>query len=35
MMVVAIQDTAEHGVHAMYEEITDAPPFYGPVTLAC
>lgn len=33
--VVAIQDFAEHGVHAMYAEITDDPPFYGPVTLAC
>lgn len=33
--VVAIQDSAEHGVHAMYEEVTQDPPFYGPVTLAC
>lgn len=33
--VVAIQDTAEHGVHAMYLEFTDDPVFYGPVTLAC
>lgn len=33
--VLAIQDVAEHGVHALYLEITDAPPFYGPVTLAC
>jgi hypothetical protein len=34
-LVLAIQDRAEHGVHAMYEEITDSPAFYGPVTLAC
>lgn len=33
--VVAIQDSPEHGVHAMYEEITDTPPFYGPATLIC
>lgn len=33
--VVAIQDAAEHGVHAMFLEITDDPAFYGPVTLAC
>jgi hypothetical protein len=33
--VVAVQDTAEHGVHAMYLEVTDDPLFYGPVTLAC
>ncbi len=33
--VVAIQDSAEHGVHAMYEAVTRDPPFYGPVTLAC
>jgi hypothetical protein len=34
-VVLAIQDPAEHGVHAMYEAITDDPAFYGPVTLAC
>lgn len=33
--VVAIQDSAEHGVHAMYEAVTPDPPFYGPVTLVC
>jgi hypothetical protein len=33
--VVAVQDTAEHGVHAMYLEVTDDPLFYGPVTLRC
>ena len=33
--VVAVQDVAEHGVHAMYLEITEDPAFYGPVTLAC
>lgn len=33
--VLAIQDRAEHGVHAMYEEITDAPVFYGEITLVC
>lgn len=33
--IVAIRDTAEHGVHAMFLEITDDPLFYGPVTLAC
>lgn len=33
--VLAIQDEAEHGVHAMYEEFTDDPPFYGEVTLVC
>jgi len=33
--VVAIQDAGEHGVHAMFLEITDDPAFYGPVTLAC
>jgi hypothetical protein len=33
--IVAVQDTAEHGVHAMYLEVTDEPLFYGPVTLAC
>lgn len=35
LYVVAIQDSAEHGVHAMYEEVTQDPPFYGPVTLVC
>lgn len=33
--IVAIRDTAEHGVHAMFLEITEDPLFYGPVTLAC
>jgi len=33
--IVAIQDAGEHGVHAMFLEITDVPLFYGPVTLAC
>lgn len=33
--VVAIQDAGEHGVHAMFLEVTDDPLFYGPVTLAC
>jgi hypothetical protein len=33
--IVAIRDTAEHGVHAMFLEVTDDPLFYGPVTLAC
>lgn len=33
--IVAVQDTAEHGVHAMYLEVTDDPLFYGPVTLRC
>jgi hypothetical protein len=33
--IVAVQDVAEHGVHAMYLEITDDPLFYGPVTLGC
>ena len=33
--VLAIQDESEHGVHALYLELTDEPPFYGEVTLAC
>jgi len=33
--IVAIQDAAEHGVHAMFLEITDEPLFFGPVTLRC
>ena len=34
-MVVAVQDVAEHGVHAMYLEVTDDPLFYGPVVFRC
>jgi hypothetical protein len=33
--VLAIQDESEHGVHALYLELTDEPPFYGEVTLTC
>ena len=33
--VLAIQDESEHGVHALYLEFTDEPPFYGEVTLTC
>lgn len=33
--IVAVQDPAEHGVHAMYLEVTDDPLFYGPVTFRC
>lgn len=33
--VLAIQDESEHGVHALYLELTDEPPFYGQVTLTC